>query len=67
MRSTSGMAGDAIGAGDAFLSGFVDEFLSSQDIEASARAAIEVSAQTARSGKVSARLDIPQVRAAAKL
>jgi len=63
LPSTSGVAGDAIGAGDAFLSGFVDEFLRSRDIRAAGRVAIEVSAQTARSGKVCAVLDTLRARA----
>jgi sugar/nucleoside kinase (ribokinase family) len=61
MASTSGVGGDAIGAGDAFLSGFIDGFLRSGDITTAARIGIEVSAQTARSGLVCAHLDLTRV------
>jgi sugar/nucleoside kinase (ribokinase family) len=67
LPSTSGVRGDVIGAGDAFLSGFVDGFLRSRDVNAAARAGIEVSAQTALSGRVCAVLDIARARTAAGL
>jgi sugar/nucleoside kinase (ribokinase family) len=67
LPSTSGVSGDVIGAGDAFLSGFVDVFLRSRDVNAAARAGIEISAQTARSGRVCAVLDAARARAAAGL
>lgn len=62
LPSTSGVRGDVIGAGDAFLSGFVDVFLRSRDVTAAARAGIEISAQTARQGLVCAALDATRVR-----
>jgi sugar/nucleoside kinase (ribokinase family) len=67
LPSTSGVRGDVIGAGDAFLSGFIDGFLRSRDVTAAAHAGIEVSAQTARSGLVCAVLDTARARAAARL
>jgi sugar/nucleoside kinase (ribokinase family) len=67
LPSTSGVRGDVIGAGDAFLSGFLDGFLRSRHVNAAAREGIEVSAQTARSGRVCAVLDIVRARAAAGL
>jgi len=66
LPSASQVPGDCIGAGDAFLSGFVDEYLRSRDVTAAARVAIEVSAQTARSGIVCASLDAMRARTAAK-
>jgi sugar/nucleoside kinase (ribokinase family) len=63
LPSTSGVRGDVIGAGDAFLSGFVDGFLRTRNVAAAARAGIEVSAQTARSGRVCTVLDAAQARA----
>ena len=65
LPSTSGVRGDVIGAGDAFLSGFVDGFLRSRDVTVAARAGVEVSAQTARSGLVCAVLDPVRARAGA--
>jgi sugar/nucleoside kinase (ribokinase family) len=67
LPSTSGVRGDAIGAGDAFVSGFIDEFLRSRDVTAAAHSGIEVSAQTARSGLVCAMLDTARVRVGAGL
>jgi sugar/nucleoside kinase (ribokinase family) len=59
--------GDVIGAGDAFLCGFVDGFLRTRDLAAAAHVGIEVSAQTARRGLVCAVLDAARARAAAGL
>jgi sugar/nucleoside kinase (ribokinase family) len=67
LPSTSRVRGHAIGAGDAFVSGFVDEFLRNRNLAAAARLGIEVSAQTARSGLVCAKLDTARARAAAGL
>jgi sugar/nucleoside kinase (ribokinase family) len=67
LPSTSGVRGDVIGAGDAFLSGFVDGFLRSRDVTAAARAGVEISAQTARAGLICAVLDAGQARAKAGL
>jgi sugar/nucleoside kinase (ribokinase family) len=65
--STSRVHGDVIGAGDAFLSGFVDGFLRSNNLTAAARVAAEVAAQTARSGLVCAVLDAARAHSAAGL
>lgn len=67
LASTSGVRGDVIGAGDAFLCGFVDGFLRRRDLAAAARMGIEVSAQTARSGLVCATLDAADARVVAGL
>jgi sugar/nucleoside kinase (ribokinase family) len=67
LPSTSGVRGDVIGAGDAFLSGFVDGYLHSRDVTTAARMGIEVAAQTARSGHICAKLDAKRARAAAGL
>jgi sugar/nucleoside kinase (ribokinase family) len=67
LASTSDVRGDVIGAGDAFLSGFVDGFLRSHDISAAARVGIEVSAQAARSGLVCAELDAERAHAALRV
>jgi sugar/nucleoside kinase (ribokinase family) len=67
LPSTSGVRGDVIGAGDAFLCGFIDGFLRTRDLAAAARMGIEVSAQAVRWGLVGAVLDAARARAAARL
>lgn len=65
LASTSGVLGDVIGAGDAFMCGFIDGFLLHRQVVAAARTGIEVAAQAARSGLVCTVLDVARARAAA--
>ena len=67
LDSTSGVAGDVVGAGEAFMCGFIEGFLQTGDFVTAGRLGIAVSAQTARDGRVCTPIDVPRARAEAGL
>jgi sugar/nucleoside kinase (ribokinase family) len=65
--STSGVLGDVVGAGEAFLCGFIEGFLQTGDFLTAGRLGIAVAAQTARDGRICAPIDAAQAKAEAIL
>jgi len=57
LPSTSGVPGDMVGTGEAFMCGFLDAFLRTKDFLRAGQMGIAVSAQTARDGHICAPID----------
>jgi sugar/nucleoside kinase (ribokinase family) len=67
LPSTSGVFGDVVGAGEAFMCGFLEGFLQTGDFPAAGRLGIAVSAQTARDGRICTPIDPARAKAEAAL
>jgi sugar/nucleoside kinase (ribokinase family) len=67
LQSTSGVTGDIVGTGEAFLCGFLEAFLRTGDFLRAGAMGIAVSAQTARDGRICTPVDAARAQQEAGL